>query len=63
MTQLFVTNDVLVNPERAVLCISLFKILMTFVSLFRPVTTDTCIAFRSSLSCSFPAYRVSVLIS
>jgi hypothetical protein len=69
MTPLFVMNDVKVTPERVLLYIyiyiyiSLLKILMIFVSLFRPVATGACLSFCSSLSCSFPAYRVSVLIS
>lgn len=63
MTSLFVMNDVKVSSERAVLCISLLEILMIFVSLFRPVATGACISFRFSLSCSFPANRLSALIS
>jgi hypothetical protein len=63
MTPLFVMNDVKVIRERVVLYISLLKILMIFVSLFRPVATGVCVSFRSSISCSFPAFRVSVLIS
>ena len=67
MTPLFVMNNVKVTPERVLfyiyIYISLLKILMVFVSLFRLVATGACLSFCSSLSCSFPAYRVSVLIS
>jgi hypothetical protein len=71
MTPLFVMNNVKVTAERVFfyiyiyiyIYISLLKILIIFVSLFRLVATGACLSFYFSLSCSLPAYRVSVLIS